>query len=279
MSIHLPGLAEANWRQRAGRRRASLPALRFRGFELPLGPDCGTIIRMRLSEVSRALGELPADGLTAGDRGSPITAHDDQPDLAVRPRPDWQGRDQADGSRGLAERLARLPEAHPSAWSGAVSAAAERSSADWSGARTGGEPPGGDIWWRGESDAWWRIPDRSADEAGCGDDTCGLVESGELADSGNLADADAPAGPGRAADADATGEAGHNGGGRGPRRVGPAPGSARPDHGPREGRWGGTCLAEPEQSGPDRGHYRPWFSADAPGEPWFAAGPEYWADS
>ena len=234
---------------------------------------------MRLSEEFRAPGELPADGSAAGDRGSPAAAHVDQPDLAGRPRPDWPGRAQADGSRGLAERLARLPEAHPSAWSGAAGAAAEQLSADWAGARTGGQPPGGDIWWLGERDVWWRIPDGPAGEADCDDDTGGLDDPGELADSGDLADADAPAGPGRAADADAAGEAGDHGGGRGTRRAGPAPGSGRPDHGSRDGRWGGAGLAEPEQSGPDRGHYRPWFSADASGDPWFAAGRQDWSDS
>ena len=236
---------------------------------------------MRLSEVSRAPGELPADGLAAGGRGSPVTAQADQPDLAVRPRPDWPGRYQADGSGGLAERLARLPEAHPSAWSGTARAAAERSSADWAGARTGGEPTGGDIWWRGESDVWWRIPDRAAGEADC-DDTCGLVDPGELADSGDLADADAPAGPDSAADADATGETEDQGsgtGGRGVRRPAPPPGSARPDHGSRDGRSGGAGLPELDQSAPDRGPYRPWFSADASGDPWFAAGRQGRADS
>jgi len=237
---------------------------------------------MRLSDVSRAWGELPPDCLAAGGRGGPVTARDDQPDLAARPRPDWPGRDQADGSRGLAERLARLPEAHPSAWSGAERAAAELSPEDWAGARTGGEPPGGDIWWRGESDIWWRIPDRSAGEADGGDDTCDLVDPGELADSGDLADADAPAGPDSAADADATGETEDQGSGtgwRGVRRPAPPPGSARPDHGSRDGRPGSAGLAELDQSAPDRGPYRPWFSADASGDPWFAAGRQDRADS
>jgi hypothetical protein len=233
---------------------------------------------MRLSEVSRAPGELPADGLAAGGRRSLVTGQADQPDVTARPRQDRPGRDQPDGSRGLAERLARLPDAHPSAWSGA----AERSSADRAGARTGGEPSGKDLWWRGESDIWWRTPDRSAGEAECDDDTGCLVDPGEPADSGDLAGADGAAEADREADADATGESGDQGsdtGGRGSRRVGPAPGSARPDHGTRDGPSGGAGLAEPDQSGPDRGHYRPWFSADAAGDPWFAAGLKHWADS
>jgi hypothetical protein len=245
--------------------------------------DCGTIIGMRLSEVSRAPGELPADALTAGDRGRPITAQADQPDLTARPRPDRPGRDQPAGSRSLAERLARLPDAHPSAWSGAAGSAAERSSADWAGARTGGEPPGEDTWWRGESDIWWRIPDGSADEADRDDDTGGLDDPGELADSGDLADADAPAEADWSADAGAIGEIGDQRssgtGGRGARRAGPAPGSARPDHRTRDGRWGGAGLPELDQSGPDRGPCRPWFSADASEDPWFTAGMPYWADS
>jgi hypothetical protein len=231
---------------------------------------------MRLSEVSRAEGELPADGLAAGDLGSPVTVQADQPDLAARSRPDWPGSGQPDGSRSLAERLARLPDAHPSAWSGADGSAVERSSADWAGARTGAEPQSEDIWWRGESDIWWRVPDGSAGDADCDDDTCGLVDPGELADSDDLADADAPAGAGRAADADTTGgtddQRGSTGDG-GARRAGPAPGSVRSDHGTRDGRWGSAGRDQPD---PDRGSWRPWFSADASGDPWFAAGLAYW---
>jgi hypothetical protein len=237
---------------------------------------------MRLSEVHWAGGELPADGLAADDRGCPVTAQADQPDLAARPGPDRPGRDQHDGRRSLAERLARLPDAHPSAWSVAARSAAERSSADWAGARTGGEPPSEHTWWRGESDIWWRIPDRSAGEADCDDDTGGLEDPGDLADSDDLGDADGPAEADWAADADDTAEAGDQGsgtGGRGARRAGPAPGSARPDHSTRDGRWGNAGLARLDQSGPDRGAYRPWFSADVPGDPWFAAGLERWADS
>jgi hypothetical protein len=237
---------------------------------------------MRLSELSWAGGELPADGLAVGDRGSPVTAWADQPDLAARPGPDWPGRDQHHGSRSLAERLARLADAHPSAWSGAPRSAAERSSTDWAGARTSGEPPSEHTWWRGESDIWWRIPDRAAGEADRDDDTGGLDDPGELADSDDLGDADGPAEADWAADADDTGEAGDQGGGtggRGVRRAGAAPGSARPDHSTRDGRWGSAGLARPDQSGPDRGPYRPWFSADVPGDPWFAAGPERWVDS
>jgi len=236
---------------------------------------------MRLSEVSRARGELPADGQAAGDRGRPVTVQADQPGLTARPGPDRPGRDQPDGSgsRSLAERLARLPDAHPSACSGA----AERFPADWAGARTGGEPAGEDTWWRGESDIWWRIPDGPADEADCDDDDDpgGLSERGELADSGDLAGADAPAEADPAAGADVTGETGDQRGGTGGRAArGAAPaGLAGPDHGTRDGRLGGAGRAGPDQSGPDRGHYEPWFSADASGDPWFAAGLAYWAGS
>jgi hypothetical protein len=237
---------------------------------------------MRLSDVPWARRELPADGLPASDRGSPSTALADQPDLAARPRPDRPGRDQPTGSRGLAERLARLPDAHPSAWTGAARSAAEQASMDRASARNG-EPPSEHTWWRGESDIWWRIPDRSAGEADGDDDAGGLDDPGELAGSGDRADdADAPAGADRAADADATGETGDQGGGtggRGARGAGPAPGSAGPDHGTRDRHWGGAGVVEPGQSGPDRGHYRPWFSADALGDPWFAAGRQDWADS
>jgi hypothetical protein len=208
---------------------------------------------MRLSEVSLAESALPADSLPAG------------------------GRDRPDDRRSLAERLARLPDAHPSAWS-----AAARSSPDWPSARTGGNPASEDTWWRGESDIWWRIPDGSPGEADCDDDTGGLDDPGELADSDDWVDADGPAGPGWAADSDdATGETGDQGSGtgaRGGQSARWAPGAPGSDHGGRDGRWGGTGSAGPDQSGRDRGPYRPWFSADASGDPWFAAGLAGWVD-
>jgi hypothetical protein len=236
---------------------------------------------MRLSEVSWAESALPADSSPAGGRASPFTARADHADLASGPGPDWPGRGQQDRSRSLAERLARLPDAHPSAWSAAARSAAERSPTDWADAWTGGEPPSEHTWWRGESDIWWRIPDRSAGEADCDDDTGGLDDPGELADSDDLADADGPADTDWAADTDDTGESGDqgSGSGRGARRAGPAPGAARPDHGTLDARWRGTGSSGPDESGPDRGPYRPWFSADASGDPWFVAGLERRVDS
>ena len=236
---------------------------------------------MRPSEASRAESELPPASLPAGDRASPIAAQADQPGLASRAGPDVPGRHQPDGSRSLAERLARLPDAHPSAWSAAAQPAAARSFTDWASARTGGDSASsGDAWWRGESDIWWRV--RSAGEADYDDDIGGLDDPGELADTDDLADADGPAEADWAADADATGETDGQGGGtggRGSRAGRRTPGAAGPDHGPRSGRWGGAGGAGPDQSGQGGGPYRPWFSADASGDPWFAAGLERWADS
>jgi hypothetical protein len=209
---------------------------------------------MRLSEVSWAERALPADSLAAGG----------QVDLASGPGRDWPGRGQPDGSRSLAERLARLPDAHPSAWS-----AAARSSTDWASARTGSDPASEDTWWRGESDIWWRIPDRSAGEADCDDETGGLDDAGELPDSGDLTDADATR---------ETGDQGSDTGGRGVQPARPAPGAARPDHGVRGARWQGTGSVGPDQYGSDRGPYRPWFSAYVSGDPWFADGLERWVD-
>jgi hypothetical protein len=236
---------------------------------------------MRLSDVSPAWGELPARSLAAGDCGGPITAKADQPDVAFRPGQDRPGRDQADPCRSLAERLARLPDAHPSAWPAAARSPAERSCADWAGARPGGGPVSEDTWWRGESGIWWRIPDRPAGEPGYEDDAGGLDDPGELADNDDVTDTDGSADAGWPADADATGESDGQGSGtgeRGARRARPAPGAAGPDHGSRDGRPDGTG-ARPDQSGPDRGPYRPWFSADASGDPWFAAGRQDRADS
>jgi hypothetical protein len=157
----------------------------------------------------------------------------------------------------------------------------ERSAADWASARTRGGPAGEDTWWRGESDIWWRVPDGSAGEADC-DADAGLDAPGEPADSDDLADGDGLPEGASATDADATGETGDQGSGtdgEGARRARPAPGAAAPGHGTRDGRWGGAGLAGPDQSGPDRGPYRPWFSADWSGQPWFAAGRQDWADS
>jgi hypothetical protein len=198
---------------------------------------------MRLSEVSWAESELPARSLP-------------------------------DGSRSLAERLARLPDAHPSAWS-----AAARSSTDWASARTGGDPASQDTWWRGESDIWWRIPDRPPGQADCDDDTGDLDDPGELADYDDLTDSDGPAEAGRTADA--TGETDDQSdgtSGRGAQPARPRPGAARPG-GTRDARSGGNGSAKPDQPGPDRGPYRPWFSSDASGDPWFAPGLEGWVDS
>lgn len=231
---------------------------------------------MRLSEVSWAEGELPADSVAGGGHGSAITAKADRPDLASRPRPDWPGRDQPDGSRSLVQRLARLPEAHPSAWSAGARSALERFPADWAGARTGGDPAREDTWWRGESDIWWRAGSIGEDAWWRGESDGGgdadPDDPGELADRDDLADSDGPAEAGWAADADATDETDDQGN----RPVRPVPGRARPDHGTQGGRRGGAGPAGPDQAGPDRGLYRPWFSADASGDPWFAAGLERW---
>jgi hypothetical protein len=251
--------------------------------QLPGPTDCGTIVRMRLSEVSWADSELPAGGLPAGDRSRLITAPADQPGRADRP----------DGRGSLAERLARLPDAHPSAWSpvaqsadgqsadgqsadgqfAAGQPAAARSRTDWAGAGTAGDSASEDTWWQGESDIWWRAGDQSAGDADSGDDIDGLGELGELADADDVADGAWPehAGPETdEAEAD-TGETdgrGAGSGGRAARSARRTPGSAGRDHGHRDGYWagaGGPC-------GPEHEAYQPWFSPAASGDPWFAAG-------
>jgi hypothetical protein len=240
------------------------------------------------AEVSRAEGELPAVSSPAAERSSLRTARADRPDqadqpalgdqpgradqadLACIPRPDGPGRDQPDGRGSLADRLARLPAAHPSAWSAADWPAAGRADTGHGYAATA------DTWWRGESDIWWRGGDGLDGEPDYDDDYDVTDDPGELGDFDDLAGAGGPA------DGPATGEADDDGGDEGGRRARTPrrpPGSARPGQGLRHGHWPGAGSAASGQSGRGHGPYRPWFSADASGDPWFAAGQQHRADS
>jgi hypothetical protein len=173
------------------------------------------------------------------------------------------GLDEPEAGRGLAGRLARLPAAHPSA-------------------RPGGDQASEDAWWRGESDIWWRLPDRSEGWADY-DDIGGLDDPGELADADDVTDAggrgetggsddtggpDDAGGANEAGDTDASGGQGGGTRRRPARTAGRAPGTAGRDDGQWHGHGG-------KASGPRAGSYRPWFSPEMSGDPWFAAGPEY----
>jgi hypothetical protein len=174
-----------------------------------------------------------------------------------------------------------LPAAHPSAWPDAA-----RPDAVWSAAdsQPRGDQASEDAWWRGESEIWWRAGARSAGEADY-DDISGLGEPSELADADDLSDAGAPDEtggpdqPGGPDEADATGETDDQGGAAGgppARSARRTPGPAGRNHGRRDGHWSEAGGPRP---GPDHGSYRPWFSPDVSGVPWFAAGPEYQAGS
>ena len=242
---------------------------------------------MRPSEWLRAESELAAGGPpAAGDRT--------WADALVR------GPDRPEIGRGLARRLARLPAAHPSAWSdaaqpdrvrsdavrpdaaqpdaawrtavwgSAVGDAAARDTADWSHRQPGGDRTSEDAWWRGESDIWWRIPDGSAGSAD--DDLGGLGDPSELADADEASGARGSGGPdGVDGEAGGTGETNDQGGGTGGRSSGRAAGPAGRDAGQRDVHWGEAVSF---RAGPDHGSYRPWFSPDLSGDPWFAAGLE-----
>jgi hypothetical protein len=165
----------------------------------------------------------------------------DQPrggtDLAKDSPPFADARDHA--NRDLADRLARLPSSHPSAWP-----ATDRGDGDY-------REPSPEEWWHraadgeqdeaaGEQDDITDEPDDVADEpddvADEPDDT--FPEDAEL---GEVADQPDDAGRGAVR-------------ARGGRRT------------PASSGWG-------ELAGPSgRSPYRPWFSADGAGDPWFAVG-------
>ena len=220
----------------------------------PRSRNCGTIIGMRPSEWLWAQSELSAGGSSAaGDRTR-----------ADCPAGDLDG---SEADRGLAGRLARLPAAHPSARSDAVRSDAVRSDAGWGpGARDSASE---DAWWRGESDIWWRITDGPAGEPDY-DDIGGLGDPGELADADYAPDAGGPGGPDDVdGEADGAGEADDRGGDTGGRPARRTEGPAGRDPGARDVRWGEAVGA---RAVPNHGSYRPWFSPDASGDPWFAAG-------
>jgi len=203
---------------------------------------------MRLSELFRAERELGAGRWPAAGGRAPA---DDPATDSGEPA----------ASDGLAARLARLPAGHPSAlpdadWSEPVRLDTVRPGPVWSDAVWSDGQPGGDAWWRGESDIWWRV--RAARDASY-DDTGG--PDSELADTydgtGDPADA------WRADEAEADDQPGDTGGGptlTGRRTAGPA--------GQLDGHRG-----EPGWTGAGHGSYQPWFSPGVAGDPWFAAGP------
>ncbi len=143
--------------------------------------------------------------------------------------------------RDLAHRLASLPDGHPSAWS-----AADR-------ARSDSSEPDRAEWWRtpadGELDDWAGEQDEAAEDQ---DDAAGESGAAQGDADGSPDDAD----PGDGAEAD--GLAG-------------SPGGASRQTA-RGGRRTDASAEWTDGSGPmAHGAYRPWFSADTAGDPWFAA--------
>ena len=228
-------------------RPAAGPPLRESGVAAELsGPArrglSGTIIRMRRSDWSRAEAELPTASVAAADGAVALG-------------------DRAPPCRDLATRLARMPDAHPAAWSAAHRA---------------GET---DAWWRGESDAWWRGPDPSGDEHDGDDDDVDDSDDigGPGGGFGGIDDASITADEG-GGDAASAGRAGESdarpGSNRGRATQGRASrqttGPARSDHRQPDGGW----KPRPGQAGPGQELYRPWFSAGGAAVPWFATGPD-----
>ncbi len=233
---------------------------------------------MRPSDRSR-----PETGLAAGAA-----------DLPSRPA-DPAGRRQCvadlpaaadlpDAADRLASRLARLPDAHPAAWSPvgpAVAGNRRPASADawWQGES--------ETWWRGEGETWWRGQPQAEDDSGAGvggepgtdgvggepgaDETDGEGGSDGEGDGGGPAETDGPAGPGDNPDAE-TGDTGGRAASR-PAAVRGRPGRrgtgpAGPGHSPRDGRWAEEALSRAVSA---QGGYRPWFSTGGAGDPWFAS--------
>ena len=196
------------------------------------------------------------------------------PDLpgAQRGRPDDAlGRPDADGAaaagaeraslrfRELADRLARLSEAHPSARDDSVAAAGAHGGQVSGGSVSGGSVSGGEAWWRGELPAAPPDSGPRAGQAAAGEEPGGSG-SGAAAQA-EIPGAGAPGGretadlPGTPVAAAGSGlreagwrEAGRHGG---------------PDHAGRGAPPGLLASGSP---------YRPWFTADGVGDPWFAAG-------
>jgi hypothetical protein len=141
-------------------------------------------------------------------------------------------------NQDLAQRLARLPGSHPSAW-----AAADRASSAY-------RQPDSAEWWRtpadGELDDWTDEQDEAAE-----DDAAGESDAWEDDALGQPADG----APGD--DAETAGLAGSSGG-AGRHTSG---GSGRTG---ASAEW--TDVSGPTAHNP----YRPWFSADVAGDPWFA---------
>jgi hypothetical protein len=168
--------------------------------------------------------------------------------------------------RELAERLARLAEAHPSSPLAGRDAAAVGPDA--------AGPDAADVWWRGEIPDAERASGRAHDSAdagadGGGDGSWTGIERTDTdrTVAGSLGAGGEGAGGGQPDAVDQRpGEDSGPGGWRGP-QDGPGrrpPARSRPP----------DAATSDEPAGPAaaRTPYRPWFSADAVGDPWFAAG-------
>ena len=163
-----PAASSAQGQSRPRPRRAvsdiTRPRLRRDGGQPPAGPRAGEY---------RASASAPARCDLAPPRGGCSTIRlmrlpdrpGTGPDLpgAQRGRPDDAlGRPDADGAaaagaeraslrfRELADRLARLSEAHPSARDDSVAAAGAHGGQVSGGSVSGGSVSGGEAWWRGE---------------------------------------------------------------------------------------------------------------------------------
>jgi hypothetical protein len=169
-------------------------------------------------------------------------------------------RDEADQpsvGRALADRLARLPGSHPSAWSASDRTDAEQRDPRRAGAGWSGRMAEIDDGWSGrmaEIDDGWVSPDADLDLAG--DE---LADDSGAAGEQEVQVADGPhEEPSPAEDAELPDQRGDGS------RVMPRRGGRRTA---ASAGWGE--LAGPMAHSP----YRPWFSTDWAADPWFAAGP------
>lgn len=204
---------------------------------------------MRLPDKPRAEADRPDNPVEPDARSTPGDLRAGAADRA------------ASRYRELAERLARLADAHPSSPLASRDAAAAG-------------PDAADVWWRGEIPGGEVASARAHDSADAGADGGG---DGSWTDTertdtdrtvtGSLGPGGAGAGGGQpdAVDQQRPGEDSGPGGSRGPQDgpgTRPSARSRPPD-----------AATSDELASPAAGRtpYRPWFSADAVGDPWFAA--------
>ena len=208
---------------------------------LAIDQVCGRrVVRARHNEAMR-LPDWPGSDSAVAAEGLPRDGSGSG-DIEVHP-PAHRG---SDWYRELSSRLARLPEAHPSAWPVAPTA-------DWAD----GRDRDSEIWWRGD-------PVDLDERPGELDDGLGSDEYGEagLGEDGQFGPIEDGGGLGAGPDSESDESDSRS------REHGSARGFLFAGQGQRRASAGWGELGG---SAPGRSPYRPWFSAAGTADPWFAA--------